>query len=118
MSADSSWLGNGNFGFHKFAEARDVHDRGNTTAYDRARKRVFIVGHVWGHKTDAASQGAKVEASVRCLQANGGPKEQNIRPVDGEGGSAESASENGAVSSTFASVLLLGFLTSAVFFSL
>jgi len=85
LDTDSLWLGKGNFGFAKYAETGNAHDKGNMTAYDRARRRVFVVGHVWGDAT-----GARAEASVRCLQANGGPKQQGVAEV-------ESGSKNAAV---------------------
>ena len=97
MGSDSSWLGKGNFGYHKWAERGDIHEKGNTTAFDRARKRVFLVGHVWGYKEDPAAE-VKIEANVRCLQANGGPKQQ---------------SQSAAVSICVSFVLAVAALTSA-----
>ncbi|KAK0647142.1 hypothetical protein B0T16DRAFT_446940 [Cercophora newfieldiana] len=75
LDTDSSWLGKGNFGFAKFSDAGDVHEKGNTTAYDLARKRAFVVAHVWGSRGHGE---ARAEASVRCLQANGGPKQMSV----------------------------------------
>ena len=57
-----------------------------------------MVGHDWGD-----AMGAKAEASVRCLQANGGPKQQGIA---GGGG----VSKNSAVTLSFGPIFVLTML--------
>jgi hypothetical protein len=88
LNGDSKLLGGpeGNVGFMKFAETDDVHEKGNTSALERASKRVFIVAQVWGSNS---STKAPVTAGATCLQAN-----QKMEPV-APGGSGSNGNGNG-----------------------
>ncbi|GAB1316914.1 hypothetical protein MFIFM68171_07124 [Madurella fahalii] len=90
LDADSRLLRRGNFGFMKFAEGEDIHERGNTTAFERAVKRVFLSGHVWGYRTRPDVQNVRIDTEVTCLQANSGPTEDS-----GDQNGSQSGNENG-----------------------
>lgn len=120
--ADSQLLSGGNFGFMKFAEEDDIHEEGNTTAFERAVKRVFVVGHVWGYRTRGNWENANPDVQVMCLQANGGSRretgDQNGTEsgIEDGGGSQEGdGGENAAISLQVGPLLVLMSLMTVAF---
>jgi len=72
---NTNLITNGTFSFIQDAldPKGESHERGNTTAYDKLVRRVYIIGHVWGFsKNFSLPQGGVLTATakVRCLRAN------------------------------------------------
>ena len=108
----------------KVAGGNDRHQRGNTTTYEEAVKRVFVVGHIWGH-SGTEYPNTDVETDLVCLQASraavgggGGNNPNNGDTPDGgsggNGGGGGGSQNAGTRLSSGESLLIASTLLAAV----
>jgi len=87
----------------------DIHQKGNTTAYEELAKRVYVIGHAWGFSKNLTLQGGGtplgVQVELKCLRA----KHPNEKNMSGNSGTALSG-RNGVVSG-----LLLALVSEVIF---
>lgn len=128
LDTDETFLpANGTYNFVEFANKADEHHAENSTAYNKAIHRVYVVGHVWGYSGDrAGSTSTTVAASVTCLQAKGtvgqdgsgtevgGGSGDGAGSGSGSGSGTGTGTKNGSGNSVFLGLGVLSLMTSSL----